>query len=391
MRILIAHNHYQQAGGEDAVVGAEFNLLKNFGEDVHLYERSNLELDRASFFQKIKILLSLKWSRASYRDMRAVLKKVRPDVVHFHNIFFILTPSVYQACRDENVPVVQSLHNFRPLCSNALLFRNNTICEECIETKDLRRGIYHKCYKKSRLLTAAIVRTMRHHWQKGTWINMVNRYIMASEFGCQKYTASGIPRDKISIKPNIIYPDTPKQNQDKGYALYVGRLSGEKGVSVLLEAWKSINNIPLKIAGDGPLTNELKSYVHSHKIENVEFLGFISKDQYKIYMSGAKFLVIPSVCYENFPCVVVEAYSYGIPIIASDLGSLPEIVLDKLTGVVFKPGDSNDLVRKVQWLTEHKDELPSMRENIRQQYKELYSAQRVYEMLMTVYKQVVGN
>jgi len=389
MRILIAHNHYQQPGGEDAVARDEFRLLKDFGEDVHFYERSNVELNEISFLKKLRALSSMGWSRDSYQDMRGVLKKVRPDVVHFHNIFYVLTPSVYQACKDEGIPVVQSLHNFRLLCSNALLFRNNGICEECIEQKNLNRGIYHRCYKKSRLLTTIVVRMLKHHWQKGTWVNMVDHYIMASEFGRQKHIAAGIPKEKISIKPHVVHPDLPRSNQDKGYALYVGRLSEEKGVRTLLEAWREIHGVPLKIAGDGPLTSELKTYVKNNNVANVEFLGFISDEQCHERMQGAKFLVVPSVCYENFPRIVVEAYSYGIPVVASFLGSFPEIVKDNETGLLFEFASSRDLAEKVQWILAHEAEFHSMRGNVRRQYKEQYSSRKNYQILMDVYGGVI--
>jgi len=389
MRILIVHNHYQQPGGEDANAKDEFSLLRDFGEDVHFYERSNTELNEDSYFKKLRLLSSMGWSRDSYQDMRAVLKKIRPDVVHFHNIFYVLTPSVFQACKDEGIPVVQSLHNFRLLCSNALLFRNNAICEECIEKKDLNRGIYHRCYKKSRLLTAVVVRMLKHHWQKGTWVNMVDRYIMASEFGRQKHIVAGIPKEKISIKPHVVHPDLPKFNQDKGYALYVGRLSEEKGVHILLEAWKEIHNLPLKIAGDGPLASELKAYVKNNNIANVEFLGFVSEEPYHECMQGAKFLTVPSVCYENFPRIVVEAYSYGVPVVASSLGSFPEIVKEKETGLLFEPANSRDLAEKIQWILSHETEFHSMRDNVRRQYKEKYSSQKNYEILMDAYRSVI--
>ncbi|MCK5180315.1 MAG: glycosyltransferase [Candidatus Omnitrophica bacterium] len=388
MRILIVHNLYQQPGGEDAVVKNKFRLLKDFGEDVYLYERSNLEFSEASCFKKMKLLLDGGWSRDSYRDIRAVLKEIRPDVVHFHNIFYILTPAVYQACRDENIPVVVSLHNFRLLCSNALLFRDNKVCEECIE-RGLNRGIYHRCFKRSRLLTAAVVRMMKQYWQKGTWINLVDHYIMASEFGRQKHIAAGIPKEKISIKPHVVYPDSPKSHQDRGYVLCVGRLSEEKGIRTLLEAWKEIDDCTLKIAGEGPLEAELKLYVRNNNIVNVEFLGFISGDQYHECMQGAKFLIVPSVCYENFPRMVVEAYSYGLPVVASSLGSFPEIVEEKKTGLLFKSANDHDLAEKIQWALTHEVELDSMRKNVREQYKEKYSGRKNYEILMDVYRRVI--
>lgn len=389
MRILIVHNYYQQPGGEDAVVKDEFNLLRGFGEDAHLYERSNEEFNKVSGLRKLRVLSGMGWSRDSYRDMHLVLKRIRPDVVHCHNIFYVLTPSIYQACKDEGIPVVQSLHNFRLLCSNALLFRDNKVCEKCIEKKNLGWGFYHRCYKKSRLLTAVVVRMLKRHWQKGTWINNVDHYIMASEFGRQKYIAAGIPKEKISVKPHVVYSGAPHNSHDKKYALYIGRLSEEKGVRVLLEAWKEVLGLTLKIAGDGPLAADLGRYAEEHNIVNVEFLGFISDAQYRTCMQGAKFLVVPSVCYENFPRIVVEAYAYGIPVVASSLGSLPEIVLDGQTGLLFKPGNARDLAEKIQWILAHEDEWEMMRRNVREQHKEKYSSRRNYEILMGVYHKVM--
>lgn len=391
MKILIVHNRYQQPGGEDAVVRTEFNLLKDFGQDVRLYERGNDEIKDYSLLERMNFLWEMGWSEDSYRDIRKILKEFSPDVVHCHNIFFTITPSVYQACRDEGIPVVQSLHNFRLLCSNALFFRNHQICEECIERNDLTRGIYHRCYKKSWLLTAAVVRMIKQHWQKGTWVNMVDHYIMASEFGRQKYAAAGIPKEKISVKPHVVYPDAPKSHQDMGYALCVGRLSEEKGVRTLLEAWREAGDLPLKIAGDGPLADELRQYVKDHHIPNVEFLGFISDEQYHSYMRGAKLLIVPSICYENFPRIVVEAYSYGIPVVASSLGSFPEIVKDKQTGRLFKPACAHDLAEKIQWILSHEAELNIMRQNVKKLHREEYSGLKNYEMLMDVYRMVIPN
>ena len=387
MRILIVHNRYQQPGGEDAVARTEFNLLKGFGQEVRLYERSNDEIKDYSFLERINSLREMGWSEDSYNDIRKILKEFSPDVVHCHNIFFTITPSVYQACRDEGVPVVQSLHNFRLLCSNALFFRGGKVCEECLEHKNLWRGVYYGCYRNSRLMTALVVRMLQDHWKRGTWLDMVDLYITATEFSRRKYIMAGIPAEKIAVKPNVNLSDTVKENQDQGYALYAGRLTPEKGARVLLEAWKKKACLPLKIVGDGPLAAELKKGFED--IQEVEFLGFVPEDRYDECMKGAKFLIVPSLCYENFPRVVAEAYSYGVPVLASSLGGFPEIVSEGKTGLLFRPGDVDHLLEKIQWMVSHQDHRPAMRENIRQVYATVYSARKNYEMLIDIYKKAI--
>lgn len=391
MKILIAHNHYLQKGGEDAVAQSEFNLLKDFGHNVQFYERSNRETKNILLLEKLRFLFGVGWSHRSYTDMRNVLKEFRPDIVHFHNIFFVLTPSVYWACKDEGIPVVQSLHNFRLICPNGLFLRNNRICEECAKKKSFWKSIFHGCYKKSRLVTAILAGMLYHHWTKKTWINMVDSYIMATNFGRQKYIKFGIPDDKIMLKPNIIYPNLFGKKQDEGYALYAGRLSKEKGVEVLLKAWKHIQGFPLKIMGDGPLSDDLKRYADNEKIGNVEFLGFVSSKEYLGYMQGASFLVIPSICYENFPCVVSEALACGIPILASDLGGVSEIIRNRETGILFKAGDSDDLAEKIKLVIHSKNNLRKMRENVLKEYEEKYTPDGNHKVLMAVYDKAIKN
>src|SRR3989338_6862090 len=216
MKILIAHNRYRQPGGEDAVVKTEFDLLKKFGEDVRLYERTNNEINDYSLAGKINFFWNIGWSQKSYNEIRGVLKEFVPQVVHFHNIFFTLTPSVYQACRDEGIPVVQSLYNFRLLCSNALFFRDNKVCEECLEHRNLWRGAYYGCYRNSRLVTALMVRMLKSHWDKKTWVDQVDLYITATEFSKRKYITAGIPPEKIAVKPHVDPNGSLKENSDKG-------------------------------------------------------------------------------------------------------------------------------------------------------------------------------
>ncbi len=386
MKILVAHNYYRTPGGEDAVFRSECELLKNFGEEVILYERSNAELDAFSGLRKFKYLFSLGYSRKTYNEIRALIKKFRPDVAHFHNIFFMITPAAYFACKDEGVAVVQSQHNFRLLCSNALFYRNNKPCEDCLR-KSLWEGVRHKCYRGSRLLTAFIAWAIDRHWKNKTWINKVDMYITAADFTRQKYLQKGIPQEKIAIKPHFLSKDPGKRNGDKSYALYVGRLSQEKGVDVLIEAWKSLKNIPLKIVGHGDQWNQLRELAKNNS--DIEFLGRLPEQECEKYLREARVLVIPSVCYESFPRILVEAYAHGLPIIASRLGSLAELIIDGKTGLLFEPGNAQDLAQKIRVLADDKNRRLAMEKEARLEYEQKYTPEKNYKQLMAIYKQAI--
>ena len=388
MRILVAHNSYEQAGGEDAVVKAEYELLEKNGQDVFLYTRSNSEIKSLSGPGKLKFLLQLKWSRKSYNDLRVQIRKIRPDIAHFHNIFYMITPSVYDACHDEGIPVVQSQHNFRPLCSNGLFLRNHRVCEECLE-HSLWRGVRYGCFKGSRLATWPVASMLMAHQKKGTWSKKVDRYIVAAEFTRQKYIQAGFPEHKISVKPHFVFPPQQSQSHDQGYALYIGRLSEEKGVDVLLKAWESLPEIPLRVIGTGPLLEELKRLAWQKGMSQVQFLGYVSYEQYDSNFKAAKFLVVPSICYESLPRVMVEAYSYGIPVLASRLGSMKDSVIEQKTGLLFESGNTQDLAQKARWLVQHQPELEEMRRSSREEYKQKYLPQKNYAALMAIYEKAI--
>lgn len=391
MKILIAHNFYEQAGGEDAVVKSEYELLRKKGEDVSLYERSNKEIGSLSLIGKLKFLFQMEWSRKSYDELRLRIRQSRPDVVHFHNIFYMITPAAYDACHDEGVPVVQSQHNFRPLCSNGLFFRQGAVCEECLQ-HSLWRGVRYGCFKGSRAATLMMARMLMTHQKKKTWNKKVDRYIMATEFTRKKYIEAGIPPEKISIKPHFVFANQSNTGGDQGYALYIGRLSPEKGADVLLKAWENLPQIPLKIIGTGPMAQELQDYAGQKGLKNVQFLGYVSHQEYETNLRGAKFLVLPSVCYENFPRVVVEAYSFGIPLLASRLGSMNDLVTEQKTGVLFEAGNAKDLAEKARWLIDHPQEFNRMRrQSIQQEYNEKYLPEKNYQALMTIYRKTIAD
>lgn len=390
MRILLAHNFYQIPGGEDAVFRSECELLKKYGEEVVPYERHNDEIQQFPAIRKACHFFSAAHSRKSYRHLSEILKKHKPHIAHFHNIYYMMTPSVYRACHDQGVPVVQSLHNYRMVCANGLLYRDGHVCEDCL-TKNFWEGVKHKCFRNSALSTAVMAFQMDRLWGRKVWTTEVDQYIAAAEFTRRKYVDQGIPVDRISLKPHFIYPDLGKRKGHDGYALYLGRLSEEKGINVLLKAWADIKNITLKVAGTGPSEAGVKKFAEDQRTHNVEFLGFQNQVQCQDLMARAAVVVIPSVCYENFPRVVVEAFCRGVGIIASRLGSLAELIQDGRTGLLFNAGDSQDLQRAVRQYFENPVRINHFEKNARSVFEEKYTPQANYETLKGIYQDVIAR
>lgn len=387
MKILIAHNYYQQPGGEDAVVKSELEMLRQRGHEVLLFSRHNNEIEQGAWWQRLYFLWTMPYSRAVYRQLRRVLREFKPAVAHFHNIFYVMTPSVYDACRAEGVAVVQSQHNFRPLCANALFFRGQQVCEDC-RTKSFWEGVRHKCFKNSRLMSALMARTLQLHQKRRTWASRVDKYITATEFTRQKFVQAGISPERIAVKPHFV-ASPAVQPASKGYSLYAGRLSPEKGVDVLLRAWEQVDDVPLFIIGDGPLKSFLEKEIADKNLRQVRLLGYVPAEEYSEKLRGAAVLIVPSVCYENFPRIIVEAYAQGIPVLASRLGSMAEIVDDGKTGMLFAPGDAADLARKVRALFAAPDQLQAMGRGAQAKFQGEYTEEHNYQSLMRVYREAI--
>jgi len=384
MKILIGHNYYQQRGGEDGFFRSEIAMLKDFGHEVFVYERHNNEI-KSDILSKLSYASSLRFSKSSYKQMRSLIRSFKPDVAHFHNIFFVMTPAVLYACKDEGVPVIVSLHNFRYMCINGLFFRGGKPCEDCLHGSRVS-GIIHRCYRGS--LTFSILATdmINDHWRRHTWTNTVDHFVLETEFTKGKYVQAGISSAKITVLPNFI--EKPSYNtQDKGeYALYVGRLSQEKGIDVLLKAWRNIKGLPLYIVGQGPMQKELERYIEDHGLTQVKMLGYLENEDCRKVLARSRFLIVPSVCYENFPRVVVEAYACGVPVLASRLGTLEEIVEDGVTGALFSPNDPQDLADKAMNMIRDDNKYAGLSINARQVYDLKYTPARHYEGLIKIYQ-----
>ncbi len=386
MKVLIAHNYYQQPGGEDIVFEAEARLLSGHGHDVLTFRENNRNIRPDSFLQSLKVAGQTIWSQSSYNELAKLLRQHRPDVVHFHNTFPRISPSAYYACREMRVPVVQTLHNYRVVCPAATLFRDGRVCEECVH-HSLLRSVRYGCYRQSRPATAAVAAMLAVHRQRATWDRMVDCYIVLTEFARQKLAAAGLPQSKLTVKPNFLEDRSSSGAHSGNYALFAGRLTPEKGLATLLEAWSKVRSGPLWIAGDGPL----QPLLHSKAPDDIKYLGWKPRNEITELMKSARFLVFPSQWYEGFPMTIVEAYACGTPVVASALGSMREIVDDGLTGLHFIPGNADDLARKVAWAWSHPREMQQMGINARQKFEANYTAEKNVAMLTAIYESVAGN
>jgi glycosyltransferase involved in cell wall biosynthesis len=387
LRVLLVHNRYVLPGGEDRVFESEAQLLRQCGEDVSTLEEQTVSPE--GFLQSIGIATNSLWSTKWHRKFRVRLQEFRPDVVHIHNFFPVISPSVYYACRKAGVPVVQTLHNYRLSCPGAIFYRDGKICEECIEQGPLH-SIRHACYRGSKLGTASVALMLETHKRAGTWNSMVDCYIALTEFARRKMVEGGLPAEKVRVKPNFVLPDPGRRTGSGQFALFVGRIEVQKGLPTLLEAWKRLpQSIPLVIAGDGPYAPTLKVRIAELGLSNVEWRGPQPRSEVVAAMKQARFLVFPSEWYEGFPMTIAEAFACGLPVITSRLGSMEEIVQNGRTGLHFTAGDAGDLARKVEWAWSHSQELESMGLAARVESEEKYSAQRNFEMLEEIYQSVI--
>jgi glycosyltransferase involved in cell wall biosynthesis len=387
MKVLVVHNRYQQPGGEDQVFSAETALLESYGHRVVRYCTHN---DRVADMNRLALAGNTLWSRSTYRKLRALVRRERPDVAHFHNTFPLVSPAGYYAARAEGVPVVQTLHNYRLLCPDALFFRDGRVCEDCMGKAVPWPGVVHKCYRGSRTASGVVSAMLTVHRALRTWTEAVDVYVALTEFARGKFIEGGLPAEKLVVKPNFVYPDPGPGEGRGGYALFVGRLSPEKGVGTMLEAWERLEGgIPLKVVGDGPLRERVAETAGRHPC--VEYLGYRPAEEVQALLKEASMLVLPSEWYEGFSRVAAEAFASATPIIAGDLGAATELVEHGRTGLRFRPGDAEDLAARARWFFSHPEEHARMRREVRAEYEAKYTAERNYRMLIGLYDSALGR
>jgi glycosyltransferase involved in cell wall biosynthesis len=387
MKVLVAHNFYQQPGGEDQCLAAEVAMLRAHGHEVTQYCVHN---DLITAMNRLQVASRTIWSQSAFRELRRLFRTHRPQIAHFHNTLPLISPAAYYAARAENVRVVQTLHNFRLLCANALLFRNGEPCEDCLGKAIPWPGVVHKCYRGSRAASAAIATMLTVHRVPGTWRKAVDVYIALTEFSRRKLIEGGLPASKITVKPNFASPDPGPGAGTGGYAVFVGRLSAEKGLETLLEAWQRLGGaVPLKLVGDGPMAGLARKAAAENS--TIQWLGNVPLEAVYALVGEAAFLVAPSQCYETFSRVIMEAFAKGTPVIASRLGAMAEIVEDGCTGLHFTPGDPVDLAAKVLQIVAEPLELARMRRAARQKFNENFTADSNHESLIAIYEQALSG
>lgn len=379
MKVLIVHNQYQQRGGEDAVVEAESALLRERGLSVNVYLRHNDDVGRIS---KARLALGTFWSAASYSDIETIARDDQPDLIHVHNTFPLISPSILWAGHRLGIPVVQTLHNFRLFCPQAMFLRNDRLCEDCMG-KTPWKGVVRRCYRDSALQSAVLTGMLGTHRAINTWSTKVTRYIALNDFCRRKFIEGGLPAERIAIKPNFVDFPKPTEREREGF-LFVGRLSPEKGIDVLIRASALLDRCSLKVAGSGPLAHSLDG------VPGIEHLGTLSSDEVRQQMVGAKALVLPSIWYENFPRTLVEAFACGLPVIASRIGALAELVDDGVTGLLFDPGDHRDLASRMSWAIDHPRELGEMGRAAREHYERSFTPEKNFAQLMTIYQEAIA-
>ncbi|MDQ2820349.1 MAG: glycosyltransferase family 4 protein [Pseudomonadota bacterium] len=380
MNILFVHNAYQQFGGENAVVASEIALLRAHGHQVALHQRHNDELHALS---PAAAALATVWSQRSTREIDALCREFQPDLLHVHNTFPLISPAIYWTAARRRVPVIQTLHNFRLLCPQGTFLRKGVVCEDCLG-KSPWRAVVRKCYRASLPQSAVLSAMLSVHRMAGTYQNKVTRYIALSTFSRDRFIAAGLRAERVRIKPNFVDAMLAPDWETRRGGLYVGRLSDEKGVGTLLDAVRLHGVNGISVIGAGPLAAQVANQL------GAACLGFRSRDDILREMRAASFLLVPSLCLEQLPTTILEAFACGLPVIASRLGALVNIVTENVTGLLFTPGDAADLAAKIAWASTHGEDMKRMGRAARAEYEAKYTPAINYRLMLEIYQDAIA-
>lgn len=378
MKVLQVHNHHQSRGGEEIMFESISHTLKEKGHDVFVLERNNRDV--RGFGGKMGAFKEGIYSNSAKKAISYILESEHPDIVHVHNVYTLISPSILVACRHFDVPVVIRCADFRFIsCPIGNHLSNGSICERCTGGREfwcvLKNCKKNFCESMAYTLRTVVARKLRFFQDN------VTLYVPPSEFVKQRLIDADFPQERISVIPNMVsIPDAVENNSNGKYIAYVGRITPEKGIDTLLTA-AGQTGLPVRIAGDN---SQMHEFVKMTPL-NVQFVGLLNRDQLTGFYQNAHFSVVPSICFETFGLVAAEAMSHGLPVIASKIGALPEIVEDSVTGFLFNPGNAEELAGKMRLLWENPELCRKMgkaaRDKVIQQYgKELY-----YKRLVETY------
>lgn len=389
-RVLIIHNYYQIPGGEDTVVSNEKRLLEQHGHAAFFYMRKNQEINGFSLFQKLCFPFQTVFSHRTYREIKKIIKEKHIDLIHVHNTLSLISPSVYYAAFRCGIPVIQTIHNFRLLCPGATFVRDGAICEDCVE-KGLLCSVKGKCYRNSLLQTFVSAFTLKLHRMMGTYGRIY--YICLTEFNKKKLLQLNnkgrqlIEPDHIFVKPNFVWSkgEIVPMPKRKNQFLYAGRLDALKGIWVLLDTWKKINNYQLVLCGGGPEEVHISDFLKKNGMDNVQLLGQVSHEKVLGLLRESKALIMPTQWYEGQPMVILESYSMGTPVIGSRLGNVKDMIVEGLTGCTFIHNEPEELRHIIEYLPDFEATA------IREHFDEKYGSEENYKKLIEIYERSVVN
>lgn len=391
--VMVVHNRYQQRAGEDAEVDAEIVNLVDHGHEVLRFIVDNDSIRTAGPAAKARLAVETIWSRRAARQVTAAVRRERPAVVHVHNTFPLLSPAIYGALDRTGVAIVQSIHNYRPVCPSANLFRDGRNCTDCVGRRFAWPAIVHACYRESRGGSAVVAGMLAASRGTRAWERAVDRFIAPSRAVADTLAGPAIPRERIVIKPNFVGADPgtgAPGDRDDTY-VFAGRLAPEKGVGTIAAAWALLDGgvATCRFAGSGPLAEEMAALAATDP--RLVMLGTLNRTSLFDELRRARALIFPSIWREPFGLTIIEAFASGTPVIAARFGAPADLVEEGVTGLFFRPGDADDLADRVRWASTHPAEMAEMGGRARREYELRYSSEANYVGLTDVYRQALAH
>lgn len=388
LRVLVSHNRYLQAGGEDGVFADEVEMLRQRGHEVHTLEVNNQQMVEMS---TPRAALTTVWNRRMSKEVSRRIAEFQPDVMHVHNDFPYASPSIYYAAAARGVPVVLTLHNFRGMCANGVFFRDGKVCRDCVGRPLSIPAIRHRCYRDNRPATLAVSSRRLAHLLLGTWQKKVAAYIAPTHCVRDQYTAGGYPADRIFVKPHFVTGDPKAGPGGGGYVVFIGRLTPAKGIGNLLELWRGMPGTwRLKIIGDGECRPDVEAAA-ADAARRIDYLGTLTPAGVHQCLAKAEAAVVPSVMHESFCRVVAEAFAAGTPVIATNHAGPGELVAHGQTGLLYDTAQPQGLRETLLQAQAHPATLRNMRTSCRQTFESRFTQDANYPQLLAIYRRAIGN
>lgn len=394
MHVIVVHNRYSSAqpSGENRVVDQEVELLRAAGHRVELFERRSDDIAARSLLGKVAVPLLVPWNPAVRSELAARLRTERPDVVHIHNVFPLLSPAVLAACADADVPAVATLHNYHQICPPGTLQRDGRMCTECVGAAVPLPAVRHGCYRNSRLATVPLavgLAVNRRRWWSG-----VERFFCISQAQRDLLVRSGMPPELLSVKHNFVPDPGACRTGDGEHVLFLGRLAEAKGLRLLMAAWDEIAagggvGVPLVLAGAGPLEDEVTAWAAGR--DDVRYVGLYDPAQCREAVARSVAVVAPSMALETFGLVVAEAMAAGVPAVAAGHGAFVELVEDGVTGLLHRPGDPVSLASCIRRIVADPARNREMGEEARRRYEKGFSPAVGLERLLEEYRSAIAG